>query len=230
MLLRYQPQLALHHNADAGTERVRFLHRVRRQHGAPLAVEAGQYRVPQESLRLGIHTGGRFVKQDNFGRANHGHGVAQLAARASGTVLRLFVGMLGDVQPRQVGRHQPVQILPRNAPNARVQLQMFPHRNVLPQGVVLRTIAERLERIVLVDGNTVPSHPDRPPRGRRLARHDLHGGGLAGTVVTEQTKHLAGFYRKRQTSHGHLLARWFVVRTATAGTVPAERLLGELLA
>uniref|UniRef100_A0A2M4C8S0 Putative secreted protein n=1 Tax=Anopheles marajoara TaxID=58244 RepID=A0A2M4C8S0_9DIPT len=100
---------------------------------------------------------------------------------------------------------------------------MFAHRHVLPQRIMLRTVAECLEGIVLVDGNAMPGNPHRTTCRGCLTGHYLHGGRLTGPIVTEQTEHLACVHTERKTAHRNLLLWWFIVRTAA--TVAAQRFL-----
>lgn len=97
---------------------------------------------------------------------------------------------------------------------------MLSHGDILPLSVVLGTIAHLFEsfRYVTTDIVTADLHP--ASRRCLLGDDDLHGRGLAGAVVTQQTQNLARLNRQREIPYGDLrrfLLGLVAFRTAAAG-------------
>ena len=106
--------------------------------------ETGQYGVPDEALRLGVHPGAGLVEQDDLGLAQHGHGVAQLALGAARAVVGVLLGVLPDPQPLHELVGQSLDVRGRHAADGRVELQVLRDRDVSPDRIKLLE-AERIE-------------------------------------------------------------------------------------
>lgn len=189
---------------------------MRRQNGTARSLKARQYRIPQKPFRFRIHAGRRFVQQHHLRCADHCHRIAQLTPRTTRAVLRLLIRMFANVQSMQIRVHHTRNIFARNAPYRCVHLQMFAHRYVLPQGIVLRTIAQRTESLILIDGYVVAADFHLALARRRFAGHYFHGRRFAGAIMAQQTQYFARIDTNRQTANGHFGARRLVVLYATA--------------
>ena len=103
----------------------------------PAHPETGQYGVPDEALRLGVHPRAGLVEQDDLGLSQHGHGVAQLALGAARAVVGVLPGVLPDPQPLHELVGQSLDVRGRHAADGRVELQVLRDRDVSPDSVKL---------------------------------------------------------------------------------------------
>lgn len=83
----------------------------------------------------------------------------EIAAQSS--VFELFVDRTSN---RKQNKIEPVDLAPGNAAYRGVTLQMLPHGDILPVGVVLGTIAHLLEGVRLVNVNILTANLRSAPR------------------------------------------------------------------
>lgn len=106
---------------------------------------------------------------------------------------------------------------------------MLPDGDILPLGVVLRTVAHLPEGLGHAEVDVVAADLDAAA-GRRLFRcDDPHGGSFSGSVMAQQTEHLASLDGQREVSHGDLLRRGRLLDLAPQAAVARRRLLLVIL-
>mmetsp|Transcript_16754 Transcript_16754/g.57189 ORF Transcript_16754/g.57189 Transcript_16754/m.57189 type:complete len:745 (-) Transcript_16754:3551-5785(-) len=213
-------EAALHHDAQVVAQRLALLHGVGRKHdGAALQRAADD--VPHEAARLRVHARGGLVEQDDGGVTHErdGHGqlplVAAAVAAARAVRVALKVHLLDQLAHR--GVHVPLL----QAADARVEAQQLARGHVEVDAVELGAVANVLARLrdLIRDGvrlallhqpaaTCLAALDVRVTRGGlELAREHLEGGGLAGTVDTQQAETLALGDTDAHAAHGVALVR-----------------------
>lgn len=106
---------------------------------------------------------------------------------------RLLVRMLGDVQTMQISVDQSFSVLSANASNRRINFQVLQNCHILPQRIILRTIAEQLKGIALtVVGHIYSGNFHLSACRLNFTGDYAKGGRFTGTSVTENSQNLAG--------------------------------------
>ncbi|SHS05369.1 Uncharacterised protein [Mycobacteroides abscessus subsp. abscessus] len=177
------------------------------QHAEPRLLDQLLDDLPQLAARQRIHAHGRFVQQQQVGRAHQGAGQPQLLLHAARQLAGRPLG-----KARQVGHGQQARVafaaLARgHAVQVGVQVEVFLHAEVFVQAEALRHVADAvLHRLGRLDGIDA-QHAQRAGVGPHQARDQPQQGGLARAVGPDQRGQPAARDRQRQRIERERLAK-----------------------
>mmetsp|Transcript_8492 Transcript_8492/g.17583 ORF Transcript_8492/g.17583 Transcript_8492/m.17583 type:complete len:469 (-) Transcript_8492:2286-3692(-) len=204
-------ELPADHDADAVAQRLALLHRVRRQHHAPVGHGGGDD-VPHEAARLRVHAGGGLVEQHHGGVPDERNAHAQLALVAAAVAPGLPVGVPRQVHPLQQRRHHLLNVLMGHAADGGVEAEVLARGHVGLDAVELRAVANQPPRLVQLlhdavhggaPGGVRPAlHGGVAGGGRVLPGEHAEGAGLAGAIDAQQPEALPAAHREGQRLDG----------------------------
>ena len=137
---------------------------------------------------VGVETGGGLIKDEHLGVVDEGLCQAYALAVALGELADAFVALGGEANKLNHLFHTVLAVF--KAIDAGREFEELTHVHVEVQGVVLRQIAYLAADFQGVVVDAVAADGGFALGWRDVASENLHEGGFAGTVGTEQTDHL----------------------------------------
>jgi hypothetical protein len=198
--------LAVVENGDPVGQFVRLVQLLRGQEDRDAACHEIADGLPHHAAAARVETGGRLVEKDDARVPDQGHREIEPALHAAGVGLRRLGGRVGQVELVEQAGGAPPAFRPAQVVQAGHQQQVL------------------LAGEQAVDRGKLAGDPDRGPYRRRVAGHvmahdahlaavgvdhrghDLHGGGLAGTVGTQQRERCSSADRQVDAVEDDLVA------------------------
>jgi len=170
---------------DPVAERLGLLHEVGHQHDGGAAISDPANQVPRGAARGRVETGGQLVEEDDLGPAEQRERDEEALLLAAGEG---GVGAAPQVAKPPLGQHG-VHI-GRSLVQPREQPDGFAHPQALGQGGGLQLRAGPPAQFLGVAAGIQPEHSEPAAVAAAQALQDLHGGGLARSVRSQDAEDL----------------------------------------
>ncbi|MDT4845862.1 hypothetical protein FQZ97_798630 [compost metagenome] len=137
----------------------------------------------------GVQANGRLVQQQQLRLTEQGLSQPKSLAHALGIGAHPLPGKIGEPHPLQQLRHLPARCAFQTGEIS----QHLPAAELFVEADILRQISQSPAPLPSMRAaRCLAEYPHLPGTGRIESEDELHGGALAGAVVTEQPQHLAG--------------------------------------
>ena len=142
----------------------------------PVVARQIDHQLPEQIAGHGIDPGGRFVKNQQLGFMDHGHGQGQTLAVAERQLFRQAVLNLAQAEPLDHLVHPRRNVGFDELEQPRVQHQILAHREFAIQRKRLRHVAHAPAGVEVGAVDRLAKQPGLPFACRQQAGEHLHGG------------------------------------------------------